>query len=101
MVKYANKKRRDLEFVVGDYVFLKLRPHRQSSVANRICPTLSVKYFSPFQVTSRVGVVAYKLKLPVSSGVDPIFHISQLKKAIGNHPIVIELPAHLDDQRNL
>lgn len=88
MVKYANKKRRDLEFVVGDYVFLKLRPHRQSSVANWIFPKLSARYFGPFQVTGRVEAVAFKPKLPVSSRAHPVFHISQLNKAIENHPVV-------------
>jgi hypothetical protein len=39
-----------------------------------------------------VGAVAYQLKLPEGSRVHPVFHVSLLKKAVGNYQEEEELP---------
>nr|GFB45174.1 transposon Ty3-G Gag-Pol polyprotein [Tanacetum cinerariifolium] len=56
----ADKHHRDVEFSVGDWVFLKLRPHRQQSVVKRINQ-------KPFPIIARVASTAYKLQLPESA----------------------------------
>jgi hypothetical protein len=71
-----DKGRSEREFQIGDMVFLKLQPYVQTSVTPRSSQKLSFRYFGPYHVLSRVGIVAYKLDLPASSSVHPIFHVS-------------------------
>ncbi|KAL0401589.1 UNVERIFIED_CONTAM: hypothetical protein Slati_4188800 [Sesamum latifolium] len=55
MKMYADKKRSEREFEVGDEVFLKLQPYGQTSIALRKQLKLSAKYFGPYRVIHRVG----------------------------------------------
>jgi len=61
---------------VGDWVFLHLWPYRQMSVALRKNIKLFPMYCWPFQVIQKIGEVAYKLDLPSSSQIYPVFHVS-------------------------
>ncbi|PNY02721.1 hypothetical protein L195_g026040, partial [Trifolium pratense] len=81
---------------VGEWVFLKLRPHRQQSVAKRINQKLAARFYGPFEIVDRIGEVAYKLKLPDHSKIHPVFHASLLKKVIGNYHAQSELPKELE-----
>lgn len=83
MKHQTDKGRSEREFTVGDWVFLKLQSYVQSSVAVRAHQKLAFKFFGPFQVLQRVGTMAYKLQLPPSSRIHPVFHVSQLKRALG------------------
>ena len=88
MKQQADKKRSERSFAVGDRVWLKLQPYVQTSVAPRANHKLSFRYFGPYEVESKIGSVAYKLKLPEHSSVHPVFHVSLLKRAIGNTTLV-------------
>ncbi|WVZ49870.1 hypothetical protein U9M48_001193 [Paspalum notatum var. saurae] len=78
----CDNRRRDLEFAVGDYVYLKVSPIRglrRFKVKGKLAP----RYIGPFKIIDRKGEVAYQLELlDRLSGVHNVFHISQLKKCL-------------------
>jgi hypothetical protein len=80
----ADRKRLPMEFTIGDMVLVKLQPYRQMYVANRVNNKLGLKYFGPFPIVAKIGSVAYKLQLPSTARIHPVFHISQLKKFNGH-----------------
>jgi ribosomal protein L21E len=92
MKKSADLHRSERQFHLGDWVYLKLQPYVQSSVADRSHHKLAFRFFGPYRVIGKVGTVAYRLELPPSSSVHPVFHVSQLKKAVGAHQSVTAKP---------
>ncbi|XP_026433073.1 uncharacterized protein LOC113330481 [Papaver somniferum] len=76
-------KRTYRSFLVGDMVYLKLQPYRQTSMTLRKNFKLSARYYGTFTVIQKIGEVDYKLQLSPHSKIHPVFHVSQLKKKIG------------------
>jgi hypothetical protein len=79
---YADKRRRDLSFEIGDFVYLKVSPMRGTrrfKVKRKLAP----RYVGPFKIICRKGVVAHQLELPPQlSDVHDVFHVSHLKKCV-------------------
>lgn len=48
-------------FQTGDYVYVRLQPYRQHSLAKWVSMKLATKLYGPFRVLDRIGEVAYKL----------------------------------------
>jgi len=87
---YADKRRRDLEFEVGDKVFLKLSPWKGILRFGRK-GKLSPKYIGPYEILERIGPSAYRLALPTElSKIHDVFHVSLLRKYIPNPTHVLE-----------
>ena len=59
---------------------------------------LSPKYYGPYKVLQKIGTMAYKLELPASSRVHPVFHVSCLKKVIGENILVQTILPELDEE---
>jgi hypothetical protein len=85
---YADKNRNHMEFKVGYHVFLKVKAKRSSMKLGN-CAKLTARFFGPFEILERIGLVAYMISLPASMTVHNVFHVSFLKKYIpdSNHVI--------------
>ena len=77
---YADSKRKETEYAVGDRVYLQVSPLRgvkRFGVKGKLAP----RFVGPCKVLECMGEVAYKLESPEGlSGVHDVFHVSQLKK---------------------
>ena len=76
---YADTRRRELVFEVGDYVYLKVSPMRSVRRFN-MKGKLAPRYIGPFKILERRGEVAYQLELPES--LSGVHYVSQLKKCL-------------------
>ena len=98
---YADKRRRPLEFNVGDDVMLKVSPWK-GIIRFRKRGKLSPRYIGQFTIIARVGEVAYRLDLPAElEGIHSTFHVSHLRKCLADEvqhvPLNdIELDEHLN-----
>jgi hypothetical protein len=81
---------------VGTWVYVKLQPYVQSSVAACANQKLAYRFFGPYLIIDKIGSVAYKLQLPVSSAIHPVFPVSQLKLAVPVTHTVNPLPVSLE-----
>ncbi|GKE53440.1 hypothetical protein Tco_1488596, partial [Tanacetum coccineum] len=77
-------RRKPLEFEVGDRVLLKVTPWK-GVVHFRKKGKLAPRYVGPFEILERIGLVAYRLRLPEElSSVHDTFHVSNLKKCLAD-----------------
>ncbi|GJY95681.1 putative reverse transcriptase domain-containing protein [Tanacetum coccineum] len=96
---YADRKRKSMEFEVGDRVMLKVSPWK-GVVRFGKRGKLNPRYVRPCTVLARVGKISYRLELPQElSRVHHTFHVSNLKKCYADEPLVMPLEGiHVDDK---
>ncbi|XP_041027036.1 uncharacterized protein LOC121267255 [Juglans microcarpa x Juglans regia] len=88
---YAKHRRRNIEFEVGDWIYLKVSPmkgvFRFGKKGN-----LSPRYVGSYEILERVGAATYRLDLPSDfQGIPNVFHVSSLKKSFKK-----QIPASVD-----
>ncbi|GJW57060.1 hypothetical protein Tco_0103791 [Tanacetum coccineum] len=88
---YADKRRKPLEFSVGEYVLLKVSPWK-GVVCFEKKGKLAPRFVGPFEITERISLVAYRLRLPEElNGVHDTFHVSKLKKCLADPTLQVPL----------
>ncbi|GJX69882.1 putative reverse transcriptase domain-containing protein [Tanacetum coccineum] len=86
---YADKRRKPLEFQVGDKVMLKVSSWK-GVIRFGKRRKLNPHYIRPFKVLAKVGTVAYRLELPDQLiRIHSTFYVSNLKKYFSDEPLAI------------
>jgi hypothetical protein len=79
---YHDKRRKPLQFEVGDHVYLKVSPTKgvqRFGIKGKLVP----RYIGPYEIKETCGPVAYQLKLPpYMSAIHNVFHVSQLRNCV-------------------
>ncbi|GKD16634.1 putative reverse transcriptase domain-containing protein [Tanacetum coccineum] len=98
---YADRRRKPLEFKVGDKVMLKVSPWK-TVISFGKQGKLNPRYIGPFKILAKVGTLAYRLELPEELiRVHSTFHVSNLKKCFVDEPLAIPLDEiQIDDKLN-
>ncbi|GKA32798.1 hypothetical protein Tco_0719165 [Tanacetum coccineum] len=88
---YVDFRRKPLEFEVGDRVLLKVTPWKgvvHFGKKDKLAP----RYVGPFEILERMGLVAYRLRLPEElNSVHDTFHVSNLKKCLADTNLHVPL----------
>ncbi|GJV66009.1 hypothetical protein Tco_1476837 [Tanacetum coccineum] len=90
-IQPVQSRRKPLESEVGDRVLLKVSPWKgvvRFGKKGKLAP----RYVGPFEILERIGLVAYRLRLPEElNSVHDTFHVSNLKKCLGNANLHVPL----------
>ena len=88
---YVDNRRRDLEFKVGDHVFLKVSLMKSVMKFGKN-GKVSPQFVGPFEILERVGILAYKVALPPRlSKIHNVFHVSTLRKCVFDPSHIVKL----------
>ena len=89
---YADRRRKDLEFEIGDLVYLKMMTFQGRSKTRKL-KKLKPRYMGPYPILERIGAVAYRLGLSAElSDFHDVFHVSVLRKVVREHELILPHP---------
>ena len=88
---YADVRRRELEFQVDDWVYLKVSPMK--GVMRFVKKgKLNPRDVGPYKIMKKVDKVAYEVELAAKlAAVHPVLHISLLNKCVGDPTSIVPL----------
>ncbi|KAE8683877.1 hypothetical protein F3Y22_tig00111166pilonHSYRG00229 [Hibiscus syriacus] len=88
---YTDKRRKNIEFEVGDQVFLKVSPWKKVLRFGRK-GKLSPRFIGSYRILKKVGPVAYQLELPPQlSRIQDVLHVSMLRRYRPNPDHIIQV----------
>jgi hypothetical protein len=94
MKQYQDKSRREVQFAVGDWVWVRL--NQWTAVGVTTTPSkLGPKFYGSYQVLQKVGEVSYMVQLPQNARIHDVFHVSLLKKFEGITPAALVPLPHI------
>lgn len=89
---YADNRRRDLHFEVGDLVYIKVSPRKGIKRFGQ-GRKLSARYVGHFPISAQIGDVAYRVSLPDSlAGIHNVFHVSMVRKCLKEPTECVSIP---------
>jgi hypothetical protein len=97
----VDRHRIEHNFEVGYLFFLRLQPYEQSSLKKSGAEKLKPRFYGPYRIMCRVGEVSYKIELPEGRKMHNLFHVSCLKKEVGQFISTSEEIPPLDEEGQL
>jgi len=99
MKQQADQYHNERSVDVGVWVFLQLQPYKQISLKQAKKDTkFSPKYYGPYKVLPKIGIMSSKLEFLAASRVQLVFHVSCLKKVMGEKTPVQTIFLELDEE---
>ena len=86
---YANLKRKDIQYEIGEKVLLKVSPWKKVMRFERN-GKFSPRFIGPYEVIEKVGPVTYRLALPPElEKIHSVFHVSMIKRYMSDPSHVV------------
>ena len=82
-------------------MYFMLHPYKKTSLKRNGAENLNPRYYGPYKVIRKIGEVAYELELLEGSKIHNVFHVSCLKKYIGQKIVILDTLPPLDDEGQL
>ncbi|KAI3729491.1 hypothetical protein L6452_18151 [Arctium lappa] len=100
-MSYTDKRRKDIEFQIGDRVMLMVSPWK-CVIRFGKKGKLSPRFIKPFEISERVREVSYKLELHEElRSIHNTFHVSNLRKCLADVEMVVPMDdVRVDEQLN-